>query len=63
MKELEQYLEANAQDIEGVQMVPLSAALQAMQTAGNMNMIDSLDKAITDLQKSILSADLTNTEE
>lgn len=53
MEELEQYLEKNAIDVDGTQMVPLSMALQAVQTAGNINMIESLDKAIIDLQKSL----------
>jgi hypothetical protein len=53
MEEIQNYLETNAQDVEGIQMVPLSMALEAIQTAGNINMIESLDKAIADLHKSL----------
>ena len=60
MEELEQYLEASAQDIEGVKMVPLSAALQAMQTASNVEILESLDNIMADLQKTITDANLTS---
>jgi hypothetical protein len=58
MEELEQYLEASAQDIEGVQMVPLSMALQAIQTASNIKMLESLDSIMTDLHKTLIDANL-----
>ncbi len=58
MEELEQYLEASAQDIEGVQMVPLSMALQAIQTASNIKMLESLDSVMTDLHKTLIDANL-----
>jgi hypothetical protein len=58
MEELEQYLEASAQDIEGVQMVPLSMALQAIQTASNIKMLESLDNIMTDLHKTLIDANL-----
>jgi len=63
MVELEQYLQASAQDVQGIQMVPLSVALQAMQTASNVKMLESLDSIMSDLHNSILDADLTNTPE
>ncbi len=58
MEELEQYLEASAQDVEGVQMVPLSMALQAIQTASNVKMLESLDSVMADLHKTLIDADL-----
>ena len=63
MEELEQYLEVSAQDVDGVLMVPLSMAIQAIQTASNIKMLESLDSVMADLQKTLLSADLSNTEE
>ena len=63
MEELEQYLEVSAQDVDGVQMVPLTMAIQAIQTASNIKMLESLDSVMADLQKTLLSADLSNTEE
>lgn len=58
MEELEQYLEASAQDVEGVKMVPLSMALQAMQTASNVKMLESLDGVMADLHKTLIDANL-----
>ena len=63
MEELEQYLEVSAQDVDGVLMVPLSMAIQAVQTSSNIKMLETLDSAMADLQKTLLSADLSNTEE
>jgi len=63
MEELEQYLEVSAQDVDGVLMVPLSMAIQAVQTSSNIKMLQSLDSVMADLQKTLLDADLTNTEE
>lgn len=63
MEELEQYLEVSAQDVDGVQMVPLSMALQAVQTATNIKMLESLTSVMDDLQKTLLDAELTNSEE
>ena len=63
MEELEQYLEVSAQDVDGVQMVPLSMALQAVQTATNIKMLESLTSVMEDLQKTLLDADLTKSEE
>jgi hypothetical protein len=63
MEELEQYLEVSAQDVDGVQMVPLTMAIQAIQTASNIKMLESLDSVMADLQKTLLDVDLTSTEE
>jgi len=60
MEELEQYLEASAQDVDGTQMVPLAIAIQAIQTASNIKMLESLDSIMADLHKSLLDADLSN---
>jgi len=63
MEELEQYLEVSAQDVDGVQMVPLSMAIQAIQTASNIKMLESLDSVMADLQKTLLDADLSTESE
>lgn len=58
MEELEQYLEASAQDVQGVKMVTLSMALQAIQTASNVKMLESLDNVMADLHKILIDAEL-----
>lgn len=58
MEELQQYLETSAQDIEGVKMVPLSMALEAIQTASNVKMLESLDSVMADLHKTLIDANL-----
>jgi hypothetical protein len=62
MEELQQYLEASAQDVDGTQMVPLSMALQAMQTASNVKMLESLDQVMAELQSSLMDLDLPDTD-
>jgi hypothetical protein len=62
MEELQQYLEASAQDVDGTQMVPLSMALQAMQTASNVKMLESLDQVKAELQSSLMDLDLPDTD-
>jgi|LauGreSuBDMM15SN_2_FD.fasta_scaffold1781518_1 hypothetical protein len=63
MEELEQYLEVSAQDVDGVLMVPLSMAIQAVQTASNIKMLESLDSVMADLHKTLLDADLSTESE
>ena len=62
MEELEQYLEASAQDVNGTQMVSLGIALQAIQTASNVKMIESLDQVMAELQKSLTDLSLPDTD-
>ena len=61
MIELEEYLQASAQDVQGVLMVPLEVALQAIQTASNVKMLESLDSIMSDLHSTLLDADLSST--
>ena len=63
MEELQQYLEASAQDVDGVDMVPLSVALQAIQTASNINMLTSLDQVVADLQSSLTELNIIEDEQ
>ena len=62
MEELEQYLEASAQDVNGTQMVSLEIALQAIQTASNVKMIESLDQVMAELQNSLTDLSLPDTD-
>ena len=63
MEELQQYLEASARDVGGVDMVPLSVALQAIQTASNINMLTSLDQVVADLQSSLTELNIIEDEQ
>jgi hypothetical protein len=51
MEDLIKHLQANAQNIDGVDMVPLSVAIQAAQTASATQVVDSLDKMLADIQQ------------
>jgi hypothetical protein len=53
MEELVQFLQSSAQDIEGVQMVPLSVAIQAVQTVSSISLLDSVDKVTADILQSL----------
>ncbi len=62
MEELQQYLEASAQDVDGTQMVPLAMALQAIQTASSVKMLESLDQVMAELQSSLTDLNLPDTD-
>jgi len=53
MEDIIQYLEQSVENIGGVDMVPLSAALQAMQVASSLNLLDSLEQTTAELYKSL----------
>jgi hypothetical protein len=62
MEELVQYLEQSALEVDGVKMVPLSAALQATHAAYSMKMTDSLEQVMTELQNSLANLQLPDEE-
>ena len=49
MEELVQALQAAAQPVDGVQMVPLATALQALTVAETFISLDKLQQALADL--------------
>tara|TARA_R110000868_G_scaffold83946_2_gene236942 strand:- start:682 stop:870 length:189 start_codon:yes stop_codon:yes gene_type:complete len=53
MDELIQYLEQSVENVRGVDMVPLSVAIQAVQTASSMNLLESVEQMTADLMQSI----------
>ena len=53
MDELIQYLQDNTQVVDGVEMVPLAVAIQAMQLAGSTTMLEELQKAIDGIQTAL----------
>ena len=53
MDELIQYLEQSVENVRGVDMVPLSVAIQAVQTASSINLLDSVEQMTADLMQSI----------
>lgn len=62
MEELEQYLQANVQEVEGIAMVPLTIAIQGMYAAHNMKVTDSLEQVMAELQNSINNLQLPDQE-
>ena len=63
MEELLKQLLASAQNVDGTDMVPLAVATQAVQTASTIQMVDSLDKMLADIQQIYTSVNLQDTEE
>lgn len=59
MEEIVQSLEASAQTIEGVEMVPLAAALQALQASTSSIVLKELQQALAGL-KLPMEDDLSN---
>jgi len=53
MDELMQYLQGNVHNLDGVDMVPLSVAIQAVQTASSINLLDSVEQMTAELMQSI----------
>ena len=53
MDELIQYLEQSVENVRGVDMIPLSVAIQAVQTASSMNLLESVEQMTADLMQSI----------
>jgi hypothetical protein len=49
MEELIENLQSSAIEVDGVPMVLLTSAVAAVQTAGALQMVESLDKLVADL--------------
>jgi len=63
MEELVKHLQSIATNVDGVDMVPLSVAIQSVQTSSAVQMVDSLEKMLADLNQIYTDGNLTNTEE
>ncbi len=50
MEELIKQLQSIKTEVDGVEMVPLSIAIQSVQTASTIQMVDSLEKMLDDLK-------------
>ena len=53
MEDLIDYLEQVKENVRGVDMVPLASALQAIQLASSLNLLDSLEQTTADLFKTL----------
>ena len=53
MEDIVEYLEQSKENVRGVDMVPLSAALQAVQVASSLNLLASLEQTTADIYKSL----------
>ena len=53
MEDIVEYLEQSKENVRGVDMVPLSAALQAIQVASSSNLLESLDQTTAELYKTL----------
>jgi hypothetical protein len=53
MEDIVQYLEQSVENVRGVDMVPLASALQAIQVASSLNLLESLDQTTAELYKSL----------
>ena len=63
MEELIKELQTNAQNINGTDMIELATAIRAVQTASTLQVVDSLDKMLADLNILIADAGVHDTEE
>lgn len=63
MEELIKQLQSIATNVDGVDMVPLSVAIQSVQTANAIQTVDSLEKMLADLNQIYTSVNLQDTEE
>jgi hypothetical protein len=63
MVELVKHLQSIATNVDGVDMVPLSVAIQSVQTASTIQTVDSLEKMLADLNQIYTSVNLQDTEE
>ncbi len=57
MEDIVEYLQQIKEDVKGVDMVPLAAALQAIQVASSLNLLESLDQTTAELYKSLSEQD------
>lgn len=63
MEELIKHLESIKTEVDGVEMVPLSVAIQSVQTAGTIQMVDSLEKMLDDLKEIYTHGSLIDPEQ
>ena len=57
MEEIIQFLQGQVQSVDGVEMVPLSVAIQAVQTASTTNLLANLDTTLADIHKQLQQLD------
>jgi len=57
MEEILQFLQGQVQSVDGVEMVPLSVAIQAVQTASTTNLLANLDTTLADIHKQLQQLD------
>lgn len=53
MEDIIEYLEQSKENVRGVDMVPLASALQAIQVASSLNLLESLDQTTAELYKTL----------
>jgi hypothetical protein len=53
MEEVYEYLQSSTQDVEGVKMVTLESALHAVELAVSTISIESIEKSLADIYKSL----------
>lgn len=63
MEELIKHLQSIVTNVNGVDMVPLSVAIQSIQTASTIQTVDSLENMLADLSQIYTSVNLQDTEE
>jgi hypothetical protein len=57
MEEVIQFMQGQVQSVDGVDMVPLSVAIQAVQTASTTNLLANLDTTLADIHKQLQQFD------
>lgn len=53
MEEVYEYLQSSTQDVDGVKMVTLESALHAVELTVSNISIESIEKSLTDIYKSL----------
>ena len=53
MEEVYEYLQSSTQDVEGAKMVTLESALHAVELAVSTISIESIEKSLADIYKSV----------
>jgi hypothetical protein len=54
MEELIEYLQQSVENVRGVDMVPLAAALHSVQIASSLNLLASLEQTTADMYKTLM---------
>lgn len=62
MEELIQHLKSASVNIEGVEMVTLTSALQAVQLASSMKMLDELESLTASIEDMAANHNISDTE-